>query len=188
MDDITSPPDLKSHSEGTGPTRKQHPVYNDLLAPCNMICPAGENIQAWMGFARAGKFEKAWQGLMEDNPLPAVCGGVCYHTCEDQCNRPHIDSTMSIHAVERFIGDEAVIRYNPALREAGKNPFVLDSPRPTVAFRDYARNELRYTALEANHPEEAAHLLKVAQEQVNLRWKTYEDMAGWRAEEFMPVG
>ncbi|MBS1531509.1 MAG: pyruvate:ferredoxin (flavodoxin) oxidoreductase [Bacteroidetes bacterium] len=81
-----------------------------------------------------------------------------------------------------------LIRYNPALREAGKNPFVLDSPRPTVAFGDYARNELRYTALEANHPEEAAHLLKVAQEQVNLRWKTYENMAEWRAEEFMPVG
>lgn len=81
-----------------------------------------------------------------------------------------------------------LIRYNPALREAGKNPFVLDSPRPSVAFRDYARNELRYTALEANHPDDAAHLLKVAQEQVNLRWKTYEDMAGWRADEFMPVG
>ncbi|MGZ3778078.1 MAG: pyruvate:ferredoxin (flavodoxin) oxidoreductase, partial [Mucilaginibacter sp.] len=81
-----------------------------------------------------------------------------------------------------------LIRYNPALREAGKNPFVLDSPRPSVAFRDYARNELRYTALEANHPEDAAHLLKVAQQQVNLRWKTYEDMAGWMAEEFMPVG
>ncbi len=81
-----------------------------------------------------------------------------------------------------------LIRYNPALREAGKNPFVLDSPRPGMAFRDYARNELRYTALEANHPDEAAHLLKVAQEQVNLRWKTYEDMAGWKAEAFMPVG
>lgn len=81
-----------------------------------------------------------------------------------------------------------LIRYNPALREGGKNPFVLDSPRPSIAFSDYARNELRYTALEANHPFEAAHLLNVAQEQVNLRWKTYEDMAGWRAEEFMPVG
>ena len=81
-----------------------------------------------------------------------------------------------------------LIRYNPALRGAGKNPFVLDSPRPGIAFKDYARNELRYTTLEASHPVEAAHLLKVAQEQVDLRWKTYEDMAGWRAEAFMPVG
>ncbi|MGZ3819653.1 MAG: pyruvate:ferredoxin (flavodoxin) oxidoreductase [Mucilaginibacter sp.] len=80
-----------------------------------------------------------------------------------------------------------LIRYNPALREAGKNPFVLDSPRPTAPFRDYARNELRYTALEATHPDEAVHLLRIAQEQVDLRWKTYENMAGWKAEEFMPV-
>jgi pyruvate-ferredoxin/flavodoxin oxidoreductase len=80
-----------------------------------------------------------------------------------------------------------LIRYNPALREAGKNPFVLDSPRPTIPFQDYALNELRYTALKAANPVEADHLLKIAQEQVNLRWKTYEDMAGWKASAFAPV-
>jgi pyruvate-ferredoxin/flavodoxin oxidoreductase len=81
-----------------------------------------------------------------------------------------------------------LIRFNPALREAGKNPFVLDSPRPTIAFKDYALNELRYTSLRASHPAEAEHLLAIAQEQVNLRWQTYEDMASWKAEAFMPVG
>lgn len=110
MDDITSKPDLKSHSEGTGAIKKQHPVYTDFLPPCNLTCPAGENIQAWLGLAQAGKFEAAWQVLMQDNPMPAVCGRVCYHTCEDQCNRAHIDSTVSIHAVERFLGDEALKR------------------------------------------------------------------------------
>ncbi len=80
-----------------------------------------------------------------------------------------------------------LIRFNPALREAGKNPFVLDSPAPTVSFHEYASNELRYTALEAKDPREAAHLRQIAQEQVNLRWKTYENMAGWQAEAFVPV-
>ncbi|MGZ3811324.1 MAG: NAD(P)-binding protein [Mucilaginibacter sp.] len=108
MNDITHPPDLKSHGEGTGPVRKQHPIYVDLLPPCNQTCPAGENIQAWLSLAQSGKFEAAWQVLVADNPMPAVCGRVCYHTCEDQCNRAHIDSTVSIHAVERFLGDEAL--------------------------------------------------------------------------------
>lgn len=108
MNDITYPPNLRSHSEGTGPVRKQHPVYTDLLPPCNKICPAGENIQAWLSLAQGGNFEAAWQVLMADNPMPAVCGRVCYHTCEEQCNRAHIDSTVSIHAVERFLGDEAI--------------------------------------------------------------------------------
>ena len=108
MGDITSPPDLKGHAEGTGPIRKRQPVYTDFLPPCNLTCPAGENIQAWLALAQAGEFEKAWQLLMHDNPFPAVCGRVCYHTCEDKCNRAQVDSTVSIHAVERFLGDEAL--------------------------------------------------------------------------------
>jgi len=106
--DITSPADLRGHSKGTGPTKKQHPIYVDLLPPCNHACPAGENIQAWLSLAQAGKFEQAWRALMDDNPMPAVCGRVCYHPCEDWCNREHIDSTVNIHSVERFLGDEAL--------------------------------------------------------------------------------
>lgn len=106
--DITTPPDLKQHAEGTGPRKKRHPVYADMLPPCNHACPAGENIQAWMAFAQAGEYEAAWQKLIEDNPMPAVSGRVCYHSCEDHCNRLQIDSPVSIHAVERFLGDEAL--------------------------------------------------------------------------------
>jgi len=80
-----------------------------------------------------------------------------------------------------------LIRYNPALRAAGKNPFVLDSPRPNIPFGDYANNELRYKSLAAANPTEAQRLQGIAQELVNLRWKTYEDMASWKAEAFTPV-
>src|ERR1019366_9948082 len=107
LGDMTPIVDL-THGKGTGPRRKQRPIYADLLPPCNNACPAGENIQAWLSLAQAGKFEAAWQILMADNPFPSVCGRVCYHTCENQCNRAHIDSTVSIHAVERFLGDEAL--------------------------------------------------------------------------------
>lgn len=105
---MTSPPDLKSHSVGAGPTRQQRPIYVDLLPPCNNACPAGENIQAWLALAQAGRFEEAWQVIMQDNPMPAVMGRVCYHPCEDGCNRTFVDSPVSIHAVERFLGDQAI--------------------------------------------------------------------------------
>ncbi len=84
--DLTRPPDLL-HERRTGPLRTQRPVYVDLLPPCNHACPAGENIQAWLGLAQAGRFEEAWRTLTADNPLPAVHGRVCYHPCEDSCNR-----------------------------------------------------------------------------------------------------
>jgi pyruvate-ferredoxin/flavodoxin oxidoreductase len=80
-----------------------------------------------------------------------------------------------------------LIRYNPELRRSGRNPFVLDSPRPTIALKDYAYNELRYRILTRTNPEEAEHLLSLAQEITNLRWKTYEDMASWTSSDFSPV-
>lgn len=106
--DITSPPDLREHAEGTGPVRSRRPIYLDMLPPCNHACPAGENIQAWLSHAQAGRYEEAWQEIMVNNPMPAIHGRVCYHPCEDGCNRTQIDTPVSIHAVERFLGDLAL--------------------------------------------------------------------------------
>jgi formate dehydrogenase (NADP+) beta subunit len=107
--DMTPVVDL-TRERGTGPTRTRRPVYVDLLPPCNNGCPAGENIQAWLALAQASRFREAWETLICDNPLPAVHGRVCYHPCEANCNRKEIDSAVSIHAVERFLGDLAAER------------------------------------------------------------------------------
>jgi NADPH-dependent glutamate synthase beta subunit-like oxidoreductase len=106
--DITKPIDLTSHAEGTGPLRFRRPEYTDFMPPCNSACPAGENIQAWLSHAQAGNYYEAYQQLMEDNPFPAVMGRVCVKSCETGCNRNHIDNTVNIHAVERYIGDLAI--------------------------------------------------------------------------------
>lgn len=106
--DLTHPVDLSSHARGTGALRTRIPVYTDFLPPCNNACPAGENIQAWLALAQAGNYYGAWQKLVEENPMPAIHGRVCYHPCEDHCNRSNLDSSVSIHAVERFLGDMAI--------------------------------------------------------------------------------
>jgi formate dehydrogenase beta subunit len=107
--DMTRVVDL-TREKGTGPARTRRPLYVDLLPPCNNACPAGENIQAWLALAQANKFQEAWETLILDNPLPAVHGRVCYHPCETHCNRRELDSAVTIHAVERFLGDLAVER------------------------------------------------------------------------------
>jgi formate dehydrogenase (NADP+) beta subunit len=84
------------------------PIYVDRLPPCNHACPAGENIQGWLAEAQAGRYRAAWEILVRDNPMPAVHGRVCYHPCEDACNRGVIDEAVSVHAVERFLGDLAL--------------------------------------------------------------------------------
>lgn len=104
--DITPAIDL-TQTWGTGALRSRRPVYVDLLPPCNNACPAGENIQAWLALAQAGRYREAWETLVADNPMPAVHGRVCYHPCESSCNRAEVDAPVSIHAIERFLGDLA---------------------------------------------------------------------------------
>ena len=99
-----------SRANHTGSWRDQRPVYTHRLPPCNDACPAGENVQEWLYHAESGDYEAAWRRIVEDNPLPAVMGRVCYHPCETACNRGQLDSSVGINSVERFLGDEAIRR------------------------------------------------------------------------------
>jgi len=74
-------------------------------------------------------------------------------------------------------GHWPLIRYDPVLREAGRNPFLLDSHRPRLPLTAYTGRELRYRILERSNPEAAERLLRLAQQQVSQRWATYEEMA-----------
>src|SRR5262249_43944869 len=70
-----------------------------------------------------------------------------------------------------------LIRYDPVLRAAGGNPFLLDSPRPRIALAAYTQRELRYRALGNTDPAEAERLGILAQQAVDQRWDTYAEMA-----------
>lgn len=128
LKDMTLRHDLGMVGMGTGATRTRRPVYMDFLPPCNHACPAGEDIQGWLALAQEGKYEAAWQLLVENNPFPAIHGRVCYHPCETACNRAYTDQEVSVHAVERFLGDLAMEkgwtpRYTP--RPGGKRVLVI---------------------------------------------------------------
>lgn len=112
---------------GVGSHRWQRPLYVDLLPPCNHACPAGENIQAWLAHAHDGEYEKAWRALVEDNPLPSTHGRACYHPCESGCNRASLDTSVAIHAVERFLGDLAADEAwrVPVAAPSGKSVLVV---------------------------------------------------------------
>ncbi len=118
--DITTVPDLSEQHYRSGPVRAFKPVYLDLLPPCNQGCPTGENIQAWLYEVEQRNYKKAWEIITKDNPFPAIHGRVCYHPCEDACNRKDLDSSISIHNVERFVGDFA-LRENLAFAKPKKN-------------------------------------------------------------------
>ncbi len=125
--DMTPAVDL-TRRNAAGPSRTRRPVYVDLLPPCNHACPAGENIQAWLALAQAGEYRQAWDALVADNPMPAVHGRVCYHPCENSCNRGALDASVSIHAVERFLGDLAAQQkwaYRSEAKPSGKRVLIV---------------------------------------------------------------
>jgi pyruvate-ferredoxin/flavodoxin oxidoreductase len=70
-----------------------------------------------------------------------------------------------------------LMRYNPSLRKEGKNPFQLDSRAPSVALKEYAYREARYTMLTRSNPDKAAELLKDAQDDVERQWRVYSARA-----------
>ncbi len=112
----------------TGTWRTERPVYVDRLPPCNHACPAGEDIQGWLYYAESGNYKAAWESLVVNNPFPAVMGRVCYHNCETACNRGQLDAAVNIHAVERFLGDEAIKQgwqFNPTAEPTGKRVLIV---------------------------------------------------------------
>jgi pyruvate-ferredoxin/flavodoxin oxidoreductase len=70
-----------------------------------------------------------------------------------------------------------LMRYNPALRESGKNPFQLDSEAPSIRLKEYSYREARYTMLARSNPELAATLLSEAQDDVERQWRVYSARA-----------
>ncbi len=112
----------------TGSWRTFKPVYLKRLPPCNNACPAGENTQAWLYHAESGDYHEAWKTLTADNPMPAVMGRVCYHPCENACNRGQLDLPVGINSVERFLGDEALKQdwqFDKPATQSGKRVLVV---------------------------------------------------------------
>ncbi len=104
------------------------------------------------------------------------------------CIAHGIDMSKGLDQQKRAVdsGHWPLVRYDPTLRDQGDNPFQLDSPRPTIPLSDYVYSELRYRSLRDAAPEEAARLLELAQQAVDHRWATYEEMATRGAAQFLP--
>ena len=79
-----------------------------------------------------------------------------------------------------------LIRYNPELRNSARNPFILDSTRPDIAFKEYADKETRFSGIGRTNPQEGARLMAMAQEMINHKWGIYEEMATRDSSEMEP--
>jgi NADPH-dependent glutamate synthase beta subunit-like oxidoreductase len=89
----------------TGKWGFQKPHTASMTAPCQEACPAGIHIPQFLYLAQEKMYDEALFTILRENPLPGVCGRVCFHPCEASCNRAQYDESVSIHAMERFVSD-----------------------------------------------------------------------------------
>lgn len=82
-------------------------VRQEGRQPCRLDCPAGTNVTGFVALISTGRFQQAVDLIREGNPLTTVCGHVCPHPCESDCNRQHCDQAVAINSLERFVGDYA---------------------------------------------------------------------------------
>ena len=101
--------------------------------PCVMTCPAHVNCQGYVALIGAGQFAEAYDLIRQQNPFPSVCGRICHHPCEGECNRHELDDAVAINPLKRFVTD-----WVAAKRAAGEDPAPaprgeIDPNRPRVA-------------------------------------------------------
>jgi len=75
------------------------------LPPCRVACPAGVNAQGYVALISQGKFKEALEVLRRTMPFAGVCGRVCTHPCESECERGKVDQPVSIRSLKRFMSD-----------------------------------------------------------------------------------
>jgi putative selenate reductase YgfK subunit len=89
----------------TGSWRNVRPLYDFKTSPCILGCPTNENIQRYIYLVTLGEYEEAWKTIIDNNPMPAVTGRVCFHPCMTKCTRKDFDEAININAIERSLGD-----------------------------------------------------------------------------------
>ena len=74
-------------------------------SPCSATCPAGVNAHGYVALISQGKFKEAMEVLRRTMPFAGVCGRVCTHPCENECERGKVDQPIAIRALKRFMAD-----------------------------------------------------------------------------------
>jgi heterodisulfide reductase subunit A2 len=109
-------------------------------APCKATCPAHISIPGFVGAVAEGRYEEGLKLIKEEMPFPAICGRICPHPCEKECNRGKVDKPVAIEYLKRFLADENISRaasYVPQKKGARKERVAVIGAGPaglTVAY------------------------------------------------------
>ena len=134
----------------TGQWSGRKPAWVEKTSPCRQACPIGNDIARAFAAALGGGLDEALRVFRQENPLPGVCGRVCYHPCESECNRREHDEAVNIRGFERYLADNGNIASEiPSKKRSQKVAVVGSGPAGLGAAYHLARLGFQVTIFEA---------------------------------------
>jgi len=124
--------------------------------PCKAACPAHISIQGFVGAIVEGRYEEGLKLIKEEMPFPGICGRICPHPCEFQCNRGTIDEPIDIKSLKRFLADKDILSDTPYIppkkHHKGKRVAVVGSGPAGLTVAYYLAIEGYSVTVLEKHP------------------------------------
>ena len=123
------------------------------LPPCQEACPIHQDTKDYVTLISKKKFKEALELIRRVNPLPAVCGFICHHPCEEACLREDVDHPIPIRLLKRFVSEyerkEGRMRMKSDKKKRGRVLVIGSGPAGLAAANDLSLLGYGVTIFEA---------------------------------------
>ena len=133
----------------TGQWATQQPFRQQAIAPCNHVCPAGNDVRGFLQALAREEVDEALEVLLRTSPFPAICGRVCPAPCEANCNRIELDGAVNVRELERYAGDHGTVELTTTNGRPQRIAIIGSGPAGLTAAYHLARHGYGVTVLEA---------------------------------------
>ena len=133
----------------TGQWATEQPRRQQMIPPCNHICPAGNNVQGFLDALAHDKTDEALDILLRSTPFPSICGRACPAPCMDNCNRIELDGAVNVRQLERFAGDNGNVTLERQAARGEEVAIVGSGPAGLTAAYHLARLGYEVTVFES---------------------------------------
>ncbi len=155
-------------------TKRELTQYDCIHAPCVESCAVDQNVPDYMYYTSIGEFEKAYEVILKDNPLPNITGNVCDHLCQAKCTRINYDNPLLIRGIKRFISEKVDGSYKPNYKERKNSKIAVIGAGPSglsaayfLALEEFHVNVYESKSFAGGMASDSIPVFRLSEERIN---------------------